>query len=66
MFLSSDFKGNSLPKPEQLSSYNPPGKYDARAFNLGFFAAIVIQGNGIDVDLNGFTLEQGVKFLPDP
>jgi len=51
--------GNSLPKPEQLSSYNPPGKYDARAFNLGFFAAIVIQGNGIDVDLNGFTLEQG-------
>ena len=51
--------GNSQPKPSQLSTYNPPGKYDARAFGLGFFAAVVIHGNGVDLDLNGFTLEQG-------
>ena len=45
--------GNSQPKPSQLSTATPPGKYDARAYNLGFFAAIVIQGNGVDLDLNG-------------
>eukprot|EP01025_Chloroclados_australasicus_P061186 TRINITY_DN79_c0_g1_i4.p1 TRINITY_DN79_c0_g1~~TRINITY_DN79_c0_g1_i4.p1 ORF type:complete len:723 (-),score=62.31 TRINITY_DN79_c0_g1_i4:549-2618(-) len=32
--------------------------YDRYAFSLGFFAAIIITGNDIILDLNGYTLQQ--------
>ncbi|KAG7337206.1 hypothetical protein IV203_013850 [Nitzschia inconspicua] len=35
-----------------LTAYNP------NAFGLGFFCAIAIQSNDVELDLNGFTLEQ--------
>ncbi|MFL0801975.1 MAG: right-handed parallel beta-helix repeat-containing protein [Agarilytica sp.] len=42
--------------------FSPGGPLDARydpaGFGLGFFAAIVIQANGVVLDLNGHTIEQ--------
>lgn len=43
--------GNSMPRPDQPAYRSP-------AFRLGFFAAIVIQGRGITLDLNGRELRQ--------
>mmetsp|Transcript_4550 Transcript_4550/g.6822 ORF Transcript_4550/g.6822 Transcript_4550/m.6822 type:complete len:651 (+) Transcript_4550:419-2371(+) len=34
------------------------GKYDASAFNMGFFAAIAISADGATLNLNGFTISQ--------
>ncbi len=34
------------------------GRYDPAGFGLGFFAAIVIQADGVILDLNGHTIEQ--------
>jgi hypothetical protein len=53
--------GNNLPREDQFNTADPPGPYDRRAFGLGFFAAIVIQAAGVDIDLNGKTLEQSVE-----
>jgi hypothetical protein len=53
--------GDSMPRDDQYDTYDPPGPYDRRAFGLGFFAAIVIQSGGVDIDLNGKTIEQSVE-----
>jgi hypothetical protein len=33
-------------------------RYDPAAFGIGFFAAIVIAADGVDLDLNGYTIDQ--------
>ena len=53
--------GFNKPRPDQFTSASPPGKYDRRAYALGFFAAIAITAGEVDVDLNGFTIEQSVE-----
>lgn len=47
---------DSRPKPSQLTTGGGP--YDARAFGLGFFAAITIAAPNVEIDLNGFALVQ--------
>jgi len=47
---SNDFR----PLPTQT-------KYSNRAYSLGFFAAITIEVDGVEIDLNGKTLKQGDK-----
>ena len=48
--------GDGAPRPEQFKSAGGP--YDDRAFQLGFFAAVVVTGHNVTLDLNGHTLEQ--------
>ncbi len=36
-------------------------RYDPRGFGLGFFAAIVIAADGVELDLNGHTIEQSAE-----
>jgi hypothetical protein len=48
--------GDSNPRPEQFVSAG--GNYDDAAYGLGFFAAVVIAGPGITLDLNGFEMTQ--------
>ena len=45
------------PFPSQLGDPEE-GKYDLRAFGIGFFAAIVIEAEHVVLDLNGHTIEQ--------
>lgn len=37
------------------------GKYDPKAFGVGFFAAISIQAQDVVLDLNGFSIEQSAE-----
>ena len=37
------------------------GRYDRRAFGLGFFAAVAIVVDHVALDLGGFTIEQSVE-----
>lgn len=53
--------GDSNPRPAQLKSAG--GLYDDAAYGLGFFAAIVITGPNITLDLNGFTLSQHIEHM---
>ena len=50
---------------DAASPFTPGGPLDARydpsAFGLGFFAAIVIAADGVELDLNGHTLEQSAE-----
>ena len=67
------FGGNGMPWPDQLSDAvpgpgndgYPTGKYDSRAYQLGFFAAIQVTAAGddagVDIDLQGFKLEQSAE-----
>lgn len=51
----------SLEKPELFmfpTNEQRAGKYSDRAYNLGFFAAIVVATHDVVIDLNGFTLSQ--------
>ena len=48
--------GNSLPRPDQLSTGGGP--YDARAYRLGFFAAITVECDGVEIDFDGRSLRQ--------
>lgn len=47
------------------AAFEPGGPLDARydpsAYGIGFFAAIAIQADGVELDLNGFTLEQSAE-----
>jgi len=45
------------PLPEQLSTNGGP--YPADAYGLGFFAAITVETDNVQINLNGYTLEQG-------
>jgi len=50
---------DSRPRPEQMR----PGLYDPReGFVLGFFAAIVVTGRNVTIDLNGHELSQSALF----
>mmetsp|Transcript_13052 Transcript_13052/g.28378 ORF Transcript_13052/g.28378 Transcript_13052/m.28378 type:complete len:561 (-) Transcript_13052:83-1765(-) len=51
--------GNSLPRPDQFTYLG--GIYDPAAYGIGFFAAISIVADNVTLELNGFTLEQGVE-----
>lgn len=50
---------------EPGDAFTPGGpldaRYDPRGFGLGFFAAIVIVADGVELDLNGYTLEQSAE-----
>jgi len=46
--------------PHQLKSNG--GKYDDKAFGLGFFAAIVIKAPDVTLDLNQNTIEQSAEY----
>lgn len=49
-------------KPFPTQYGNPESDlYDPAAYGLGFFAAIAIECDDVIVDLNGFTLEQGLE-----
>jgi len=37
------------------------GRYDDKAYNLGFFAAIAIETSDVEIDLNGHTIEQSER-----
>ena len=55
--------GPNAPTPGQVPSadaFDPifDGTYDERAFGLGFFAAIAIASNDVDLYLNEHTIEQ--------
>ena len=56
--LESHDAGKPLPR-----QYGDPasGFYDPAAYGLGFFAAIAIECDDVIIDLNGFTLEQGLE-----
>lgn len=48
------------PNPDNdFRPYKSDSKYANRAYSLGFFAAITIECDGVEIDLNGKTLEQG-------
>lgn len=53
--------GNNMPKKSQLNTNDPAGPYDARAFGLGFFAAIVVKVDHVTIDLNGHSIKQSVE-----
>ena len=42
-------------------TFDPQVDHDPSKFVLGFFAAIAITGSDIELDFNGFTLEQSEK-----
>lgn len=46
-----------------FSQFGDPadGKYDPAAFGIGFFAAIAISANDVELDLNGHTIEQSAE-----
>jgi hypothetical protein len=48
------------PLPSQLGD-PAAGKYDPAAFGIGFFAAIAITANNVELDLNGYTIEQSAE-----
>ena len=47
------------PRPNQFSTNG--GKYDRRAYGLGFFAAVAIVADHVSLDLGGFSIEQSVE-----
>jgi len=50
------------PNPDNdFRPYKSDPKYKNRAYSLGFFAAITIECDGVEIDLNGYTLQQGDK-----
>lgn len=54
--LGVDAYSASFPSPQQLAS-----EYDAKAFGLGFFAAIVVASDNVEIDLGGHRLEQSAE-----
>lgn len=50
--FSPNSKNNFRPNPEHKL-------YSSKAYSLGFFAAITIEVDGVEIDLNGKTLKQG-------
>jgi hypothetical protein len=50
--------GDSMPRPEQ---FTPKGIYDPATYGIGFFAAIVIMTDWVQINLNGFILEQSTE-----
>mmetsp|Transcript_5396 Transcript_5396/g.14487 ORF Transcript_5396/g.14487 Transcript_5396/m.14487 type:complete len:579 (-) Transcript_5396:256-1992(-) len=51
--------GDCMPRIDQFSFMGGP--YDPAAYGIGFFAAISIIADNVELDLNGFTLQQGVE-----
>lgn len=54
-------KENIAFSPNPLNDYRPipsDSRYSSKAYSLGFFAAIVIEVDGVEIDLNGKTLKQ--------
>lgn len=50
------------PNPDNdFRPYKTDSKYANRAYSLGFFAAITIECDGVEIDLNGKTLQQGER-----
>lgn len=45
-------------KENDFRPYRGDDKYSGRAYSLGFFAALAIEADGVEVDLNGKTLKQ--------
>ena len=65
-----DAYGSSMPLFNQFlfgpgSSFSPGGpddaRYDPAAYGIGFFAAIAIATDDVELDLNGFTIEQSAE-----
>jgi len=55
-------KENITFAPNQDNDFRPykfDPKYTSKAYSLGFFAAIAIESDGVEIDLNGYTLQQG-------
>jgi len=48
-----------LPTKEQLGDGND--QYSSDEYGLGFFAAMTVETSGVEIDLNGFTFEQGAE-----
>jgi len=48
---------NFFPTPAQK---RPDGDYPAPPYQLGFFAAITVEANGVVIDLNGFSIRQHI------
>jgi hypothetical protein len=57
--LGTDAYEASFPLYHQFKSQGGP--YDERAFGIGFFAAIVVAANHVELDLNGHTIEQSAE-----
>lgn len=55
-YLGTDAYGAAFPLPHQYKSRG--GQYDDFAFGVGFFCAIAVGAEGVDIDLNGFVIEQ--------
>lgn len=55
---SQDAYDSFFPTDAQLSNAS---LYPAPVFTLGFFAAITVETSNVEIDLNGFTFEQGTK-----
>ena len=51
--INGDAYNSNWPTKDQMDSYNNPNQ-----FRLGFFAAICIKTKDIEIDLNGYTIEQ--------
>jgi len=51
--------GDNGPRDDQFSDNGGP--YDRRAFSLGFFAAVAVAADHVEIDLAGFKLEQSVE-----
>jgi len=48
-----------MPRLDQFTFLG--GKYDPAAFGIGFFAALAVAADDVEIHLNGFTLKQGVE-----
>jgi hypothetical protein len=56
------FQENITFSPNPDNDFRPLPKqkeYEGRAYSLGFFAAIAVEADGVEIDLNGYTLKQG-------
>ena len=51
--------GNSMPRKEQFTYMG--GKYDPAGFGIGFFAAISVIASNVEINLNGFNMDQSVE-----
>lgn len=57
--------GNISFEPNPNNDYRPlpnDPNYQSHAYSLGFFAAITVETKDVAIDLNGYTIEQGLVF----